>query len=60
MQIVGQRLDYLAWDNLLEWIVYLLAIANVIDDFVAMPLVGNGGFLYVVYLVLLANFGITK
>lgn len=38
MQMVSQRLDYFAIDNLLEWTVYLLAIANVIDDLIDLPL----------------------
>ena len=37
-QFIGQGLDYFAWDNLLEWTVYLLAIMNVIDDIVPLPL----------------------
>jgi len=42
LQMAGQRLDYFAWDNLLEWSVYLLAIANVIDDFIELPLDAAG------------------
>lgn len=49
MQMVSQRLDYFAIDNLLEWTVYLLAIANVIDDLIDLPL-EEAGLVYVIYL----------
>ena len=38
----GQLKDYFSWDNLLEWFIFILAIANVIDDFVVLPFTKNG------------------
>uniref|UniRef100_A0A7M5X847 Ion transport domain-containing protein n=2 Tax=Clytia hemisphaerica TaxID=252671 RepID=A0A7M5X847_9CNID len=42
VQMIGQLGDYLQLDNLLEWIIYILAIANVIDDFIVLPFLRNG------------------
>ena len=38
-QLMGQGLSYFGFGNLLEWIVFILAVLNVVDDF--LPLVVN-------------------
>ena len=37
LQLLAQRLDYVSFENALEILVYLLAIINVSDDVVSLP-----------------------
>ena len=37
MQMVAQRADYISFENALEIMVYTLAIVNVSDDIIKLP-----------------------